>query len=681
MGDLNDALNELAGRGTPRGFDDVFAAAERDAARGSLPGVDSSTGNGDDLEPIPLADVEPVARPRRPLHSVIAAAGIAALVLVGGLAVNAAVGSGGGAGSPESAVRKLADAISHEDPLAAADVIAPDEVRSLHDTLSHAEEKAAELQLVETAGAPLAGVDFNVTGLDLSSQSLGDGVAKVTIDAGTFTASTHKAQFSPLLQKALRNSNENTAQSDLATLAHEKNLPTFVVAVRRNGNWYVSATYTVLEYVREANDLPAADFGSGARAVASLGAESPDAAVQDAMRALQRRDWSKLMTLVAPDEIPVYDYRAALTALAQQNDSTGGAGGWFTLDSMTTSAQVAGDNATVTLHAAGHSDSGSWSIDGGCFKATEKESDVGAYSYCDGSEGAYGALFFPFAPLGPNTSISLVKEDGRWFVSPVDTVLDAVNAWIDTLDRRTLYTMIGVPGSLPADGPLVLGQPVTFAPADRGLRILSLDAHKGEVLIGQGGNPFMFGPVPQGSDTGYVYVRVYGPDGSELYDANGILDGQSFTVPADGRYTFAFQNFARGTGTATVWDYADAPASVKQLSPGGRPTCTYGPNDVSCASGGISVPPSGFVTPGTVRPALTPPLSGSSDGGSGVSPGINATICTSEMKANPELQQLCKQLGVSSATLNGGPAPTISVSSGAGSGASGSVSATSVPHG
>src|SRR5262245_62032950 len=249
MGDLHDALNELAGRGTPRGFDDVMAAAERDAARGSVPGVDGSGASGPDLDPIPFVDAEPVAPPRRPMHSMIAAAGLAALVLVGGLAVSAVVGSGGGAGSPESAVRRLADAISHEDPLSAADVIAPDEVRSLHDTLSHAEAKAAELKLVETAGAPLAGVDFDVSGLDLSEEMLGDGVAKVTIDEGTFTASTHKAEFSPILQKALHGSKDNTAESDLSQLARP-DLPTFVVTVRQGGNWYVSAAYTVLEYVR-----------------------------------------------------------------------------------------------------------------------------------------------------------------------------------------------------------------------------------------------------------------------------------------------------------------------------------------------------------------------------------------------------------------------------------------------
>ena len=104
---------------------------------------------------------------------------------------------------------------------------------------------------MQTASAPLAGVDFNIHGLNLTTEPLGNGYAKVTINAGTFSAATHKAQFSPLMQKVLRESDDNSAQSDLAKLAEDDDLPTFVVAVRRDGRWYVSAAYTVLEYVRE----------------------------------------------------------------------------------------------------------------------------------------------------------------------------------------------------------------------------------------------------------------------------------------------------------------------------------------------------------------------------------------------------------------------------------------------
>ncbi len=214
---LNDALNELARRGTPRGFDEVLAAATDDANAAGFTG--SAIGRGvasddGDLDPIPFVTAEPSARPRRrPLASMVAAAGVAALVLVGALAVSAAVGGGGGSGSPEGAVRQLADAISHDDPLAAADVLAPDEVRSLHGTLDAAAKKAKELELVQTAGAPLAGVDFAVAGLHLSTQTLGDGFAKVTIDGGSLSASTHKAQFSAIMQKVLRGARRRSRAS------------------------------------------------------------------------------------------------------------------------------------------------------------------------------------------------------------------------------------------------------------------------------------------------------------------------------------------------------------------------------------------------------------------------------------------------------------------------------------
>ncbi len=264
--ELHDALEPARATRCARGFDEVFAAASDDAATaGSAPAmVEHGTATGD-LDSIPFVTSETPARRRgRPIGSMIAAAGVAALVVVGTFAVGAVVGnSGSGSGSPEGAVRRLADALSHEDPLAAADVLAPSEVRSLHGTLQSAERKAAELKLVQTAGAPLTGIDFQVTGLQLSTQSLGSGYAKVTVDEGTFSASTHKPQFSPLMQKVLRNTRDNSAHADLAKLAENMDLPTFVVAVRDGGRWYVSAAYTVLEYIREANQLPAADFGSG----------------------------------------------------------------------------------------------------------------------------------------------------------------------------------------------------------------------------------------------------------------------------------------------------------------------------------------------------------------------------------------------------------------------------------
>jgi len=594
VSDLHDALKKLAQRGAPRGFDDVLAGAAAESA-------ERTTDARDDLDPIPFVTTEPAehaTRRRRPMGSMIAAAGVATLVLVGAFAVSAVVG-GGGANSAEGAVRRLADAISHEDPIAAADILAPDEVRSLPDTVTAIERKAKELELVQTAGAPLAGVDFDIEGLHLSTQTLGDGYAKVTVDTGTFTASTHKAQFSALMQKALHGSKDNTARSDLATLAATHRLPTFVVVVRRGGHWYVSASYTVLEYVREWNELPEADFGSGERTVSTLGADSPDAAVQESMHALQREDWAKLMSMVRPDEIPFYDYRAALTQLIRRSRAGDGSTSNFTIDKMTTTASTEGDTAKVSLHASGRTDSGRWWIDGGCFRpigdatsfstsgaSGDSSSTVDTRSTCDMSDPYYfSVLALPFGGLDANSQITVVKQDGRWFVSPVGTVLDLLDRAVAKLDRRSVYLTLGIAEQLPADGTLTLGQPVVLTPTNRGPRVLTFEGRQGESLLG------LATAKPASPEYGTsALVRMFAPDGSELDGGGGVLFGEPLTLPADGTYKVVVleEYYAVGADVrVTFWDAADAPPAARQQSRqgvDGNRTCTYTINGSSCVS-------------------------------------------------------------------------------------------------
>jgi hypothetical protein len=579
--DMRDAFDKLARRGTPRGFDHVLAGAAASAAAAAASGTGEGGAGVGDLEPIPFVTSEPNKGARRPFHSMITAAGVAALLLVSALAVSAVVGSGG-SDSPEGAVRKFADALSHEDPLAAADVLAPDEVRSLHATLDAAARKAAELRLVQTAGAPLAGVDLNVSGLHLSTQSLGDGYAKVTVEGGTFTAATNKAKFSALMQKALRNTDDNTAESNLAQLVGSHRLPTFVVVVRRGGNWYLSAAYTALEYVREWNELPAADFGSGVHDVATLGADSPDAAVQDSMRALQANDWTKLMSMVSPTEIPVYDYRAALAELIRKNKAeTGTPSTNFTIDAMTTKSDVNGDTAKVALSASGKSDSGKWSVVGGCFTPPEQTVAI----TCGGDGAFIGVIPTAFTGVSQTSQITVVKQDGRWFVSPVGTVLDELDHFLASIDPRALFTLIGIPNQLPPDGALTLGKPFELNATNKYLQILSFDGHKGQTLLG-----FAKSTSPSATPDQFSFgatVRLYAPDGSELFDADGLLYGQSVDLPADGKYTFAVQAFGRDDVRVTIWNAADAPPEAKQNN--GIGDCTGTASSSTCISSGSGV--------------------------------------------------------------------------------------------
>jgi hypothetical protein len=611
VSELHDRLNELARRGTPRGFDAVLGEAAETARRSGADRIaavpDLDGGTGDDLDTIPFVTTEPSRRRRRPLGSMIAAAGVATLLLVGTFAVSALVGSGGGSGSAEGAVRRLADALSHEDPLAAADVLAPSEVRSLHGTLDAAAQKAKELQLVETAGAPLSGVDFDVSGLKLSTQALGDGYEKVTVDTGTFSASTHKTEFSPLMQKVLRNTDDNSAQADLATLAESENLPTFVVAIREEGRWYVSTAYTVLEYVREVNQLPGADFGSGVRDIATLGADSPDAAVQDAMRALQAEDWSKLMTMVSPREIPFYDYRAAFTELIRREraDESGPSKPAFTIASMTTTADVRGDTAKVRLTASGTTNNGTWSLDGGCFKATDNHATDPQFRYpvtCGPASSLtyFSVLAFPFMGADPSSQFTVVRQDGRWFVSPVGTGLDVIDHTISLLDKRSVYAMLNVPDRIPFDGALTLSRPVVLSASTtvRGLQVLSFEGHQGEQLLGLATSTATSGRKPTGRD--YVEipagVRVFAPDGSELSSAGDLLTGHALKLPADGAYKFVlqmqlFRVDELGDVTVTIWDAANAPAEAK--TDRGSESCDYTLFGSTCSSSSGTAYPAG----------------------------------------------------------------------------------------
>ena len=62
-------------------------------------------------------------------------------------------------------------------------------------------------------------------------------------------------------------------------------------------------------------------------------------------------------------------------------------------------------------------------------------------------------------PSSGAVSIEVVREDGRWFVSPVTTVLNGLDAAIQHVDQRTVYSVLGLAYQLPPDGTITLNQP------------------------------------------------------------------------------------------------------------------------------------------------------------------------------------------------------------------------------
>ena len=65
-------------------------------------------------------------------------------------------------------------------------------------------------------------------------------------------------------------------------------------------------------------------------------------------------------------------------------------------------------------------------------------------------------------------------------------MLDVVDQFISNIDRRSLFTLLGVANDLPPDGVLTLGKPVVLPTNTQlGEQVLSFKGSKGESLLGQ----------------------------------------------------------------------------------------------------------------------------------------------------------------------------------------------------
>ena len=164
------------------------------------------------------------------------------------------------------------------------------------------------------------------------------------------------------------------------------------------------------------------------------------------------------MALAPPDELPVYDYRAWIDQLAADTHPD------FTIDKLDTTSTVSGDTATVKLDASGTTGSGerpgqvagrrdlsdpivrrpsvsssrthrrpgrsvtqTGENGGGAYSSSSggRASTVAGASACRATSGRHVPFgLFPFdsgdsTPSSGPISIKVVRENGRWFVSPV----------------------------------------------------------------------------------------------------------------------------------------------------------------------------------------------------------------------------------------------------------------------
>ena len=277
--------------------------------------------------------------------------GLAFLGGVGALVVAGFSGDREGAESPDAAVEQLSLALSNEDVVAALEVMAPSEVGSASALYPRVIDLAVREGELENADW-LAGVDFNVTGLETRTTTLHPDVALVELVSGTISVSIDPEIADDFwledgvledsitiarMRRELRDGLDDAAEFNDGsfglpfTIAQPEGI--FLMTVKRNGGWFVSPLYTAAEYGRQILDLPAADF-SLSREQAMAGASSPSGVVDDVVSMINDHSleehldialagdpdgiYEAFNVLVPPDEAGVFlDYSASYATLAE----------------------------------------------------------------------------------------------------------------------------------------------------------------------------------------------------------------------------------------------------------------------------------------------------------------------------------------------------------------------------
>ncbi len=369
--------------------------------------------------------------------------------------------------SPEAAMQEFFDALSSEDLVAAVGTFLPSEADA---AIKYADSITAELKrltvLIDEADpTALDGINMEFTDLEFRTEEVAPGFARVYVSNGEALLDIDQADL-PLGQLILDNIPAEEFSQDLPpesdSMAGEN---FYLMAVEDDGAWYLSFWYTVLDYGFTAAGYGTPAFGSGVQAI---GAESAEAAVEAAFQEALALDLEGLIGMLPPTEMrALYDYLPL--AMDDFDSAVGGFGAFITIDlkSLGTSVSDADDGAkrvkveTFDIAVDSMFDiDGTISFDGTCFDVTIDD-PTGALSQfgvpvpdhinsCDPALGGtlgsgvpgFELPAFPGELANANTGLLVVEENGRWYVSPTETIGDGILGALKAWDKDTLQDYI-----------------------------------------------------------------------------------------------------------------------------------------------------------------------------------------------------------------------------------------------
>ncbi|MDH3539597.1 MAG: hypothetical protein OEP52_06360 [Acidimicrobiia bacterium] len=379
--------------------------------------------------------------------------------------------SNDGADSPTAAMQKFFDGLSGENLVAAVEAFLPEEADPVINYTGAIGTELKRLEVLTDSVNPQAvsGIDMNFTDLEFRLEQVAPGFVRVYVVNGDAFIDIDPAEL-PLGNLVLDNlppevrdelANDPPPESDSMAGGDF-----YLMAVQEDDGWYLSLWYTVMDAIFSEAGYGTPDFAAGVKAA---GADSPKAAVEAAFRHVLALDLEGLIGMLPPTEMrALYDYMPLV--FDDYNETVGALGSFVTIElkSLGTSVSDAGNGAKrvridtfdIAFSSFFVEVDGTISFDGACFDITINDAG-GALSQFGAAipeninscapeianalgSGLTGVEMPDF--LGDlraaETGLIAVEENGRWFVSPTETLGDTLLQGLQIWDKATLQEYI-----------------------------------------------------------------------------------------------------------------------------------------------------------------------------------------------------------------------------------------------
>jgi hypothetical protein len=437
----------------------------------------------------PVPSAAPVAAKKRNVAKLVGI-GVGVLGLLGGGAFAVKQITGGEkSNSPEQAIESFYGSLERGDAIGMAKVLVPGERDIMLDSLVPMMTELSRLDILDKNLDlnRVPGYEAKASNFKATSTKLRDDLAEVRVTGGSLKTSVDPSKL-PIGSFVRDLLGDQLAKAKVQSSIDPLNVGggnSPLVAQKVGNRWYLSLNYSAAESSRRSSASAFAVPVKGG-GVPAKGADSPEAAVSDLLKAAADLDVRRVIELLPPDELPaLHDYAGhfiadAEKALVQPRQLSD-----VKVQPQLHSTKVTDDRALVSIvdlpfTAAVSADDGTkvhaayanktltgdmTTADGETIKADYRNNCVTLVVDSETKKGCgqkgMAKLFSDLSGQEINTDtltdsgidygqscvkngrparlgLVTVKQGGKWFVSPTRTMLDSMTAMMKSFDRKDL---------------------------------------------------------------------------------------------------------------------------------------------------------------------------------------------------------------------------------------------------